>query len=102
MENENIDLENTIVSENNTVDNNISNTVDENISTNITNIIENTLNETINNTTEDETISNIVVDEDTVTLHTIHEDIIFIGSILIFFVIVILVQVILKFFKIFF
>lgn len=103
---ENTNVENII--ENSIEENTIENSSEENILENIsaeTNVVENGTNnviENITNSTENETISNTLVDENSVTLSNIHEDLIFIGSILIFLVIYLLIKTILKFFDMFF
>lgn len=108
---ENLSNSSTVFTEENTdVENNIENTTEENLIENSfedTNISENETNNVVENNinsieTENETTSNTLVDETSVTINTIHEDLVFIGSILIFFVIYILIRTILKFFDMFF
>ena len=84
---ENISNENVIE---NTSEENSSleeNTTDDNIENNT---IENTSNDIVENIVNDvqnETTANTVADESNVTIETIHEDLAFIGSFLIFFII---------------
>lgn len=91
---QNISEENSTVEENTTVDNNTENKTIENTSNEI---VENIVNEVQN-----ETMANAVVDESNITIETIHDDLIFIGSILIFFTIFLLIKTIFKFFDMFF
>ena len=98
ISNENVNAdsleENSTVEENTTVDDNTEN-----------NTIENTSNEIVENIVNDvqnETTANTVVDESSVTIETIHEDLAFIGSFLIFFTIFLLIKTIFKFFDMFF
>ena len=98
---ENLSISSTDLTEENT---NTENSIEENATENSfeeTNVVEDETNnviENITNSTENETTSNTLVDENSVTLSNIHEDLIFIGSILIFLVIYLLIKTILKFF----
>ena len=102
---ENLSNSSTDLTEENT---NTENSIEENATENSseeTNVVENETNNVIENITiltENETTSNTLVDENSVTLSNIHEDLIFIGSILIFLVIYLLIKTILKFFDMFF
>ncbi len=95
-ENVNADFseENSTVEENTTVDTNTENNTIENTSNDI---VENIVNDVQNETT-----ANTVADESIVTIETIHDDLVFIGSFLIFFTIFLLIKTIFKFFDMFF
>ena len=85
---------NSIVEENTIIDDNTENNTIKDVSNEL---VENTINDLQN-----ETSSNTVAGENTVTIATIHDDLVFIGSFLIFFTIFLLIKTIFKFFDMFF